>query len=101
MSRKLSVEDEDYGILKKALDVEIPDDFDPTKVPQNGQYTFQAECPIFTYFTVLGEEYIQLVMYEAQHCDEWIKADIDTSKFSKNQTFKVEVHIQTFILLSN
>lgn len=30
--------DDDYGILKKALDVEIPDDFDPNKIPQNGMY---------------------------------------------------------------
>lgn len=39
----------------------------------------------------LGEEYLQLVMYEARQCDEWVTADIDTSKFSKYQTFKVEV----------
>lgn len=29
--------DDDYGILKKALDVEIPENFDPTKIPTNGK----------------------------------------------------------------
>lgn len=28
--------DDDHGILKKCLDVELPDDFDPTKIPENG-----------------------------------------------------------------
>lgn len=33
-------------------------------------------------------------MYEAKQCKEWVTADIDTSQFSKNQTFKVEVQRQ-------
>lgn len=32
--------DDDYGILKKALDVELPDDFDPNITPQNGLIYF-------------------------------------------------------------
>lgn len=30
-------------------------------------------------------------MYEAKQCKPWVTADIDTSKFHKNQTVKIEV----------
>lgn len=29
-------EDEDLGLLKKALYVELPENFDPNKIPSNG-----------------------------------------------------------------
>lgn len=34
-----SSSDEEAGMLKKALDVTLPDDFDPNIVPQNGKIT--------------------------------------------------------------
>lgn len=32
-----SSSDDDSGMLKKALDVTLPDDFDPNITPQNGK----------------------------------------------------------------
>jgi hypothetical protein len=29
-------EEDDYGILKKALHVELPENFNPNKIPQTG-----------------------------------------------------------------
>lgn len=30
--------DEELGLLRKALDVDLPSDFDPNKIPQNGLF---------------------------------------------------------------
>ncbi|XP_066247813.1 protein Gemin2 [Euwallacea similis] len=61
--------DEYTGILKKFVDVQIPDDFDPNSVPQT------------------GEEYLQHVIYERnKKCPKCVKADIDISKYRSNQT---------------
>ncbi|GJQ86865.1 hypothetical protein Trydic_g19533 [Trypoxylus dichotomus] len=59
-------------MLKKALDVTLPDDFDPNIVPQN------------------GEEYLQLVMYEAKQCKKWVAVDVDRSKL-KEPTLKIDM----------
>lgn len=40
MYYSLSDSDEELGLLRKALDVELPSDFDPNKVPQNGTLLF-------------------------------------------------------------
>ncbi|KAJ3643479.1 hypothetical protein Zmor_026188 [Zophobas morio] len=66
-------EDDDSGILKQALHVEFPDDFNPDKVPQT------------------GEEYLQHVIYERKKYKQWVTVDIDRSKFKNQQTLKVEV----------
>lgn len=47
MKKRTSAEDDDYGLLKKALDVEIPDDFDPEKIPENGLYMSSCVIRIF------------------------------------------------------
>lgn len=36
MDDPCSDSDEELGLLRKALDVELPGDFDPNKIPQNG-----------------------------------------------------------------
>ncbi|KAI4462273.1 gemin2 [Holotrichia oblita] len=67
-----SSSDEDCGMLKKALDVSLPEDFDPNIVPQN------------------GEEYLQLVMYEAKQCKKWVAVNVDRSKL-KQPTLKIDM----------
>lgn len=64
--------DEEDGILKKALHAELPEDFDPSKVPTN------------------GEEYLHHVIYERKHCKKWVTVDIDRSKLKKKT---VEIHL--------
>ncbi|XP_008199651.2 gem-associated protein 2 [Tribolium castaneum] len=66
-------DDDDCGILKQALHVEFPENFNPNKVPQT------------------GEEYLQHVIYERRQCKTWLTADIDRSKFVNQQTLKLEV----------
>ncbi|XP_044271635.1 gem-associated protein 2 [Tribolium madens] len=66
-------DDDDCGILKQALHVEFPENFNPNKVPQT------------------GEEYLQHVIYERRQCKTWLTADIDRSKFLNQQTLKLEV----------
>ncbi|XP_060528979.1 gem-associated protein 2 [Cylas formicarius] len=69
---------ENIGILKKALDVTLPEDFNPNSVPTN------------------GEEYLHHVIYERTRHKKCVKADKDFSAFKKNQTIHVtdENHIQ-------
>ncbi|KAJ8952787.1 hypothetical protein NQ318_008104 [Aromia moschata] len=63
---------EDYeGLLKKALDVELPHNFDPNSVPQN------------------GEEYLHHVIYERRKCKKLVAVDIDRNQFKHKQTFHV------------
>ncbi|KAJ3626156.1 hypothetical protein MTP99_016674 [Tenebrio molitor] len=66
-------EEDDYGILKKALHVELPENFNPNKIPQT------------------GEEYLQHVVYERTKCKTWVTANIDRNKFKNQQTFKLEL----------
>lgn len=33
-------DEDDAGLLKKALDVELPENFDPNKIPENGKFFF-------------------------------------------------------------
>ncbi|XP_022917760.1 gem-associated protein 2 [Onthophagus taurus] len=67
-----SSSDEEITLLRKAVDVELPKNFDPTKVPEN------------------GTEYLHLVMYEAKRCKQWVTADIDANKI-KEPTLKVDL----------
>ncbi|GLV44506.1 Gemin 2 [Carabus blaptoides fortunei] len=61
------------GLLRKALAVQdVPDDFDPNKVPQT------------------GEEYLHYVMYEARQCKEWVTASIDKGKLRQKQPLFIE-----------
>lgn len=63
---------DDYAIQKKALDVQLPEDFNPNAIPQT------------------GEEYLQHVIYErTKKCRKWVTAKQDFTVFNKNQT----VHI--------
>ncbi|CAH0554345.1 unnamed protein product [Brassicogethes aeneus] len=61
------------GLMKKALDVELPDNFDPNSVPQT------------------GEEYLHHVIYERSKCKAWVTAKVDSDKFKHKQTFKINV----------
>lgn len=40
MYDSFSDSDEELGLLRKALDVELPNDFDPNKIPQNGEFNY-------------------------------------------------------------
>ncbi|KAF7273130.1 hypothetical protein GWI33_014124 [Rhynchophorus ferrugineus] len=69
--------DDEFGIQKKALDVSLPEDFDPNSIPQT------------------GEEYLQHVIYErTKKCKKWVTANKDFSRFNKNQT----VHINNDVV---
>ncbi|KAL1494583.1 hypothetical protein ABEB36_010158 [Hypothenemus hampei] len=61
--------DDEYGLGKKALDVNLPEHFDPNSVPQT------------------GEEYLHHVIYErTKKCKKWVTAEGDFTRFNKNQT---------------
>ncbi|KAJ8983820.1 hypothetical protein NQ317_008946 [Molorchus minor] len=60
------------GILKRALEVKMPDNFDPNSIPQN------------------GNEYLHHVIYERSRCQKCVTVDIDRSKFKNKQTFRVQ-----------
>ncbi|CAH1103476.1 unnamed protein product [Psylliodes chrysocephalus] len=66
--------DDSAGFLRKAVEVTIPHDFNPNSVPQDGL------------------EYLQHVIYERRNIKKYVRADIDTNKYSKNQTFTVPSH---------
>nr|CAH7748653.1 unnamed protein product [Callosobruchus chinensis] len=75
----LSDPEEQYeGLLKKALDVTLPENFCPSSAPQD------------------GFEYLQNVIYERKnHCDDVVIANIDVQKFSARQTYHVKLDNKT------
>ncbi|KAJ8920228.1 hypothetical protein NQ315_011889 [Exocentrus adspersus] len=72
-SESESSDEECEGLLKLALKVDFPEDFNPDSVPQN------------------GEEYLHHVMYERRRCKKLVTANIDTDKFRSKQTVHVSV----------
>ncbi|XP_030753648.1 gem-associated protein 2 [Sitophilus oryzae] len=69
---------DESGIQKKALDVCIPENFDPNSIPQT------------------GEEYLQHVIYErTKKCKKWVTAKADFTKFTKNQTVHINKDVAT------
>ncbi|XP_050304634.1 gem-associated protein 2 isoform X2 [Anthonomus grandis grandis] len=62
-----SSEESDLGLLKKALDVTLPDDFDPNSVPQS------------------GVEFLQHVIFERTQCKQWVTATKDFTKYNEKQ----------------
>ncbi|XP_023018819.2 gemin 2 [Leptinotarsa decemlineata] len=73
MSDYSSDNDDDCGLLKKAIDVKLPENFDPNSIPQD------------------GFEYLHHVIYERNNCEEWVASNIDTSKFRSNQTYQISL----------
>ncbi|CAH1155356.1 unnamed protein product [Phaedon cochleariae] len=66
-------DDDCDGLLRKALDVDFPEDFNPNSIPQNGQ------------------EYLHHVIYERNQCEKLVISNIDPNKYRKNQTYAVKV----------
>ncbi|CAG9771629.1 unnamed protein product [Ceutorhynchus assimilis] len=65
--------DEETVSQRKALDVQMPHDFDPNSIPQT------------------GEEYLQHVIYErTKKCKTLVVANGDFSKFDKNRTIHLD-----------
>ncbi|XP_017769586.1 PREDICTED: gem-associated protein 2 [Nicrophorus vespilloides] len=60
------------GMLKRALHVDLPADFDPNKIPQN------------------GEEYLQSVMFETKMCQKVVMVPLDERK-KKNVNYTLPV----------
>ncbi|XP_018575992.1 gem-associated protein 2 [Anoplophora glabripennis] len=71
MSESDTSEEECEGLLKKALQVEFPENFNPNSVPQNGQ------------------EYLHHVIYERRRCRKLVTANIDTDRFKSKQTIHI------------
>lgn len=94
MSFYESSSDEETGLLKKALDIKISEDFDPTKVPLTGIIVpnkwLLLNIQIEMLFVLPGEEYVQYVMYERKQCKKWLTVDIDRTKFKKKPSLGLE-----------
>uniref|UniRef100_A0AAR5QHK4 Gem-associated protein 2 n=1 Tax=Dendroctonus ponderosae TaxID=77166 RepID=A0AAR5QHK4_DENPD len=70
--------DDECGVMRKALDVSLPDDFDPESIPQT------------------GEEYLHHVIYERTNkCRKWVTAEGDFTKYKKNQTVHVTIETES------
>ncbi|CAG9855349.1 unnamed protein product [Phyllotreta striolata] len=75
-----SESDDCDGLRRKALQVILPTDFNPDSEPQD------------------GTEYLQHVIYERRKIRKYLRADIDISKYRKNQTFNIHQknEVETF-----
>lgn len=80
---------EEEGILKKALDVELPEDFDPSKAPTTGNKLKHSFVYLPFNWVLLGEEYLHHVMYERKQCRKWVTVDIDRSRFKNKETIQI------------
>ncbi|XP_057671595.1 gem-associated protein 2 [Diorhabda carinulata] len=67
--------EEDSGLLKKAFDVHLPENFDPNSVPRD------------------GEEYLHHVIYERNMCKKWVASPIDPKKLKKYSTFEIPIKV--------
>lgn len=52
-------------------------------------FFFVCYCNLTSLSIILGEEYVQKVMYERSKCDPWVRVEVDDSKIGE-QTVKVE-----------